>query len=155
MPQTKTKQPKPAAAEAPQPEPRKPTPMDLRVNEATRQLDEIQKFIGEFTEMSITTFEALKTFKLILDRERGSFEPQHWHQAAAAARVKRPGPGTQARVLAMLRNREAARELLRRLKARTAAASTRRGRARSPRPRCSAPIDRSSWVQFGSARNGV
>lgn len=42
------------------------------------------------------------------------FELEHWDQVAAAARVHRPSPQMQDRVLLMLRNREAARDLLRR-----------------------------------------
>ena len=50
----------------------------------------------------------------ITSEQMARFESDHWDQAAAAARVKRPSPATQARVLTMLRNREAARDLLRR-----------------------------------------
>jgi hypothetical protein len=93
MPQTKTKQPKPAegdkaqrrgaedyeraanAPEVPTPEPPKPNIREQCFNESKRQLDALQEFIGQFTDMSITTFEALKTFKLILDRDRGSITP--------------------------------------------------------------------------------
>jgi hypothetical protein len=50
----------------------------------------------------------------IKSEQVAEFQPEQWQQAAAAAHVKRPSPATQARVLAMLRNRENARDLLRR-----------------------------------------
>ena len=50
----------------------------------------------------------------IKSQQVAEFQPEHWQQAAAAARVKCPSPATQARVLGILRNRENARDLLRR-----------------------------------------
>lgn len=55
----------------------------------------------------------------ITSEQVAGFEPHHWDQAADAARVKRPSPGCRARVIEMLRNREAAHELLRRKPAAT------------------------------------
>jgi hypothetical protein len=49
----------------------------------------------------------------ITSEQVAGFQPEHWHQAATAARVNPPSQQTQDRVLRMLRSREAARELLR------------------------------------------
>lgn len=59
----------------------------------------------------------------ITSEQVARFEPEHWHQAAAAPRVRPPSTQTQERVLIILRNREAARKLLRR----KPAAETRSG----------------------------
>jgi hypothetical protein len=50
----------------------------------------------------------------ITSEQVSRFAPEHWQQAAEAARVNLPSQQTQDRVLVMLRNREAARKLLRR-----------------------------------------
>jgi hypothetical protein len=49
----------------------------------------------------------------ITSEQVAGFQPEHWDQVAAAARVHRPSSQTQDRVLTMLRNREAAKRLFR------------------------------------------
>lgn len=74
---------KPAAAKAPPisdtfptlDEMRHPNPTKIRQLEDERQLKMLQEFIGAFGNMSLTDFEDLKTFKLILERERGCNTP--------------------------------------------------------------------------------
>jgi hypothetical protein len=76
MPQTKQK---PAAATQAQPiqaEPSKPTPKELRRAETKRQFQALNHLAKTFWEdMGLYNFQALTTFKLILDRNRGSNTP--------------------------------------------------------------------------------
>lgn len=76
MPQTKQKPAADAAAPPIQPEPQKPNPTELREGETKRQFEALEGFARMFNEeMSLHDFQTLKTFKLILDRNRGSSTP--------------------------------------------------------------------------------
>ncbi len=70
-----TTKPKPAAAEAPKPEPPKPTVKELRDAECTQQLETLRRLASEFGDMSRTDFENMKTFWLILSRNKGCTTP--------------------------------------------------------------------------------
>jgi hypothetical protein len=73
MPQTKQKPAAATEAQPIQPEPPKPNPTELREAETKRQFETLETLARMFhEEMSLHDFQTLKTFKLILDRNRGS-----------------------------------------------------------------------------------